>query len=101
MILWLMFAHWVADFVCQTDKMALNKSKSLRALTSHSLAYAAIVYILAPVSFPMLFFSHLLIDGVTSKVNGLAVEEGQEALVLHINWVRPVLALRNSAHSFG
>lgn len=34
-ILWLMFAHWVGDFLLQSDRMARNKSKSNSVLLTH------------------------------------------------------------------
>lgn len=39
----LLGAHFVGDFVCQTDKMALNKSKSWIALWNHVCAYMFVV----------------------------------------------------------
>jgi len=52
-ILTLIATHFVADFLCQTDKMALNKSKSIYWLTIHVLAYTAILLIASA----FLFFS--------------------------------------------
>jgi len=34
-----LFSHWFADFVCQTDYQAQNKSKSMIALSSHISSY--------------------------------------------------------------
>lgn len=39
----LVVAHFIADFLCQTDWMALNKSKNWWALTSHVGAYMAVL----------------------------------------------------------
>ena len=39
MIYLLIFTHWFADFVLQTDDMATKKSKSLFWLSQHILAY--------------------------------------------------------------
>lgn len=38
----IIFIHWVADFVLQTDWEAKNKSKSWDALLSHTLTYSNI-----------------------------------------------------------
>jgi uncharacterized membrane-anchored protein len=38
-IIYLMFAHWYADFVMQTDEMAKNKSASNKWLLSHVFNY--------------------------------------------------------------
>ncbi len=49
-IIAILFAHWVADFICQTQYMALNKAKSLKALGLHALAYTiAMLFLLAPI----------------------------------------------------
>lgn len=69
-LLCLVWLHFVADFILQTDKMALNKSKSNRWLLAHSVTY----------SLPMLFFvgplyavvngaAHIVVDWCTSRVN--------------------------------
>lgn len=41
-VLAIIFIHWVADFVCQTDWQATNKSKNNKALLSHVLCYSFI-----------------------------------------------------------
>ena len=40
-ICFILFTHWVADFVCQTDGIARNKSKSNKVLSKHVLYYTA------------------------------------------------------------
>lgn len=40
LIIYVLFLHWVADFVLQTDWMALNKSKCNKALTAHLAVYS-------------------------------------------------------------
>jgi len=40
---WILFIHWVADFLCQTDKMAINKSKDWCALVDHSMVYGFVL----------------------------------------------------------
>lgn len=46
-ILIILFVHFVADFILQTDKMALNKSSSNKWLTMHVLAYSASIAFLS------------------------------------------------------
>jgi membrane-bound metal-dependent hydrolase YbcI (DUF457 family) len=41
-VLFILFTHWVADFVFQNDTMAVNKSKSLYWLSMHVLTYMAV-----------------------------------------------------------
>lgn len=38
-VLIILFIHWVADFLCQNDWMALNKSKQWDALFTHTSVY--------------------------------------------------------------
>ena len=39
----LLVAHFVGDFICQSDWQAINKSKSWRALTGHVMAYTLVL----------------------------------------------------------
>lgn len=41
-VLAILFIHWVADFIFQTDKMATGKSKNWTDLLSHTTAYSVI-----------------------------------------------------------
>lgn len=38
-LLWLLVVHWIGDFLLQSDWMAINKSKSNEALTTHVVIY--------------------------------------------------------------
>lgn len=40
-----MFLHWLADFVCQSHWMAVNKSKNLMALISHCFTYTFVLWL--------------------------------------------------------
>ena len=49
-VILILFCHFVADFIYQTDEMAKNKSKSLYWLSEHILAYSLVMFnILLPV----------------------------------------------------
>lgn len=72
----LLVAHFVGDFLCQTDWMALNKSKRWDALALHVLVYTLV---LATFIFPMPSeasgwlvvnaAAHFVQDAVTSRIN--------------------------------
>jgi len=70
-IILLLLAHWIADFLLQTDKMALNKSRSWGWLTYHVAVYSAVMtFATANLTFGVVtFIAHLLTDAVTSRVN--------------------------------
>ncbi len=76
-IVTLLFAHWVADFLFQTNAMALNKSISVKWLTLHVLTYMAImlifVFLLLPWETALIFAGvngvlHWMTDFFTSKL---------------------------------
>lgn len=61
--------HFLADFVCQSDWMALNKSKHWDPLVIHGLAYTFCFW-LCDFSWPFLcvtFVTHTLTDALTSR----------------------------------
>ena len=53
MIIYLLFTHFVADFVWQSDKMAINKSKSNMWLSIHVLMYCNVFLIM---TFPLFIY---------------------------------------------
>lgn len=64
LIIWI---HFLADFVCQTDEMATNKSTSLLYLGLHVITYTLIMCVLG-VTFALTNgVLHFIIDYVTSK----------------------------------
>lgn len=50
-IIYIAFAHFVADFLCQTDSMANNKGKSLKWLTIHVAVFTTVFYLLCLIPF--------------------------------------------------
>jgi hypothetical protein len=77
----LIVAHFVGDFLLQSDWMALNKSKNFQALSAHVLIYSLIMMLWAighlnteyvsngVVLFALAtFITHLLTDAVTSRI---------------------------------
>lgn len=63
----LIWIHFVADFVLQTDKMALNKSSSNKWLGIHCLVYATSFLIFGWYFALVTFFLHLVTDYFTSR----------------------------------
>lgn len=61
----ILFAHWVGDFLFQTNNMALNKHKSLKWLSIHAVAYSVPIVLCGLVFFSWQFALHYaLINGV-------------------------------------
>ena len=76
----LLGVHWFADFVCQTDWQAKNKSKDISALSAHVLSYTAVLgfwtcFLFERPSFLLFAFImlngalHFCTDYVTSRIN--------------------------------
>jgi hypothetical protein len=80
LVLWVIFAHWVADFVCQTHWQASNKSKNWEALASHVIVYTVVVTVLLAnwlvtdfgdhfiVFLIVTFVAHFVTDAITSRI---------------------------------
>lgn len=95
----LLFIHWVADFVLQTDKQEKNKSKNNKALISHTLNYSLVWLLLGifwsissniftnfKYLFPpggvllftgITFILHTITDYFTSRINARLWKEGK------------------------
>lgn len=83
--LWVVFAiiviHYIADFICQTEWQAVNKSKNWEALINHTFIYSYMwalpaVYWFAEINvyYPCVFFlitfiCHTITDYFTSRLN--------------------------------
>jgi len=94
----MLFVHWFADFVCQTDEMAKEKSSSFGSLLKHIASYAIVFTIGAFLAVVCLdniadsgwmfggwafnlfvitnVVSHLFIDYVTSRAAKLEFDRG-------------------------
>lgn len=80
-VLFVLFINWFADYFCQNDKMALNKSHSWLALSSHSIVYFVVMFtgllfydffaktMYCTPLFLLNFPAHFLTDAVTSRIN--------------------------------
>jgi hypothetical protein len=66
----LLTLHWFADFVLQSDWMAINKSKNWKALCLHTLVYSLTFTPFYGLAFTAItFLLHTAQDAVTSRVN--------------------------------
>lgn len=79
LILYILFLHFIADFVLQSDAMAKSKSKHFDWLFVHCLVHFASYFFGLLLVFDMnqaalfagiTFFAHLLTDAITSRING-------------------------------
>lgn len=64
----LMIAHFVGDFLLQSDWMAANKSKNVQALVAHVWVYSLIFLWFGPTFWLITWLSHFLTDAITSRV---------------------------------
>jgi len=68
-IIYIIFVHWVADFVMQTDKMAKGKSSSNKWLLVHTGTYTLVMAVLTlnPVYALVNGVIHTIVDYFTSR----------------------------------
>ena len=99
----LLVAHFVGDFLCQSDWMALNKSKRWDALATHVFTYACVLNVAVQVGSWRFWWTdamaafvlvnsaaHFVQDAITSRINarlwfidGVRVKNGM--------WSRPIV----------
>lgn len=89
----ILLSHWIADFICQTNEMAQNKSSSNHWLSKHITMYSFVMVLTAGMhialsqrdSNPLAILGwvcmngvlHFCIDFVTSRVNKYLWDQGQ------------------------
>lgn len=61
--------HFIGDFICQSDYIALNKSKDNKVLGLHCLIYTAFFTCFGPVFAMWVFVTHFITDYFTSRLN--------------------------------
>lgn len=70
LVIWILLIHFIGDFVCQTDEMAINKSSSNKWLTIHVFTYTCIFIAGTNCNFLFCFatfITHWLTDYCTSR----------------------------------
>lgn len=82
MLILIVWLHFISDFLLQTDKMALNKSKSIKWLSIHIVAYSSTLFL-------FLGWKYALVNGILHWITDFITSKGTTAL-----W------LRNERHWF-
>jgi len=76
-VLFLVWFHFIADFMCQTDEMALNKSSSNKWLTFHVATYS-LPFLLFGWQFAFVtFITHWITDFLTSRGTAYLWQKGE------------------------
>lgn len=91
------WVHFIADFVCQSDWMAINKSKNsllgLAAMSTHIGIYTLIMMLVFGVQFAILQgVLHLATDMVTSRVTSYLWVKGYR------HWFFVMIGLDQAIH---
>lgn len=78
LIIYILFVHWLADFVLQSHWQAINKSKSNKALGIHCLIYGGVlgIMLLNPWYGLINGLIHFPVDYVTSRINAKLYKKG-------------------------
>lgn len=79
LIIYLLFLHWLADFVLQSDYIAQNKSKNNKALSFHCVVYY-LVFLFGTLNFWFalgLGLIHFPVDYITSRLNAKLYKAGK------------------------
>ena len=77
MITFILFMHFIADFVLQTDAMAKNKSTSNKFLAHHVFVYNAVMCLFGWQFALVNSASHFAIDWCTSRVSSKMWKAGR------------------------
>ncbi len=76
LIIIVLLVHWIADFILQTDKMAINKSTSFKWLFSHVSVYTLALIPFGPYYGLINGLIHFIVDAVTSRVTSFLWKKG-------------------------
>jgi hypothetical protein len=91
-MLYLIWFHFIGDFILQTDKMAINKATSVKWLTIHSVCYG-LPFTYFSFNFAIIIMmSHFTVDFFTSKLNRHLNANG------HIHWFFTSIGFDQAIH---
>jgi hypothetical protein len=85
--------HFLADFVCQNDWMAVNKSKRFDALLAHVCIYAAPFMVFGWRFSLITFLTHIITDAITSRCTSYLWQQNQR------HWFFVVIGLDQLIHT--
>lgn len=88
-----LIAHFVGDFILQTDRMAMNKSKSNKWLLIHILAYSSALLVFGPLYAVANGSIHFCVDWVTSRCTSALWAKGER------HWFFVVIGLDQLIHT--
>jgi len=94
-VILILLAHFIADFVCQTDKIAVNKSSNLGYLSLHAFMYSSLFLFWGFQFLLITFAAHWIVDFFSSKATTKLWKEGKR------HWFFVVIGLDQFIHVSG
>lgn len=91
-IIGLIWMHFIADFICQTNEMAQNKSSSNKWLIAHVLVYTAPFVVFGPLFALINGIAHFITDYITSRVTSSLWKQEKR------HWFFVVIGLDQAIH---
>ena len=91
-VLLLVWMHFIADFILQSDNMAKNKSKSNKWLGFHVMVYGIPFLLFGPLYYLVNTAAHFITDFLTSRVSSKLYKENK------IHWFFVVIGFDQAMH---
>jgi hypothetical protein len=92
-IIFILFLHWIGDFILQSDWMAKNKSKSNKALLIHTSVYCLPLFIFGWKFALINMILHTITDYFSSRVSSKLYAKNE------IHWFFVVVGLDQFIHT--